>query len=368
MALLCVGAGKDADAGAANASSKEVRALWVVRTSITSPAKVTNLVRRAVDTGFNTLLVQVRGRGDSYFLGGTEPRAEDLAAQSSNFDPLAAVLDAAGKNGLSVHAWVNVNYVWSGNKLPLDPSHLVNAKPEWLAMDSDGVRPKTSGRVEGAYTCPSDPEVRAHIRSVIRDLVARYRLDGIHLDYIRYPNEHYCYCPGCIERFKQYLGDAAKGIAVPDTPKRFATQWTDWRREQISALVRDIRDDLSKTGVALTAAVWVDVKRARDTKFQDWPRWCKEGWLDAVLPMNYAVDEATYRELAEEAMRQAGTTQVWMGIGAWRLEPEENVKRIRIARQLGAAGVSLFSYGGLTNEGTSEKKLTALREVFGTER
>lgn len=368
MALLCVGSGKDADAESVGGKSREVRALWVVRTSITSPAKVTNLVRRAVDTGFNTLLVQVRGRGDSYFLGGTEPRAEDLAGQSSDYDPLSTVLKAADKAGLSVHAWVNVMYVWSGDKLPLDASHLVNAKPNWLAMGSDGARPKTSGRFEGAYTCPSDPEVRAHVRAVIRDLVARYRLDGIHLDYIRYPNERYCYCSGCIERFKQYLGDAAKGIAAPDTPKRFATQWTDWRREQISSLVRDIRDDLSETGVALTAAVWVDVKRARDTKFQDWPRWCKEGWLDAVLPMNYAADEATYRKLAEEALRQAGTTPVWMGIGAWRLEPEDNVKRIRTARELGAAGISLFSYGGLTNEGTSEENLTALREVLGAER
>lgn len=368
MALLCVGLGKDAGAELVGATNQEVRALWVVRTSITSPAKVANLVRRAADAGFNTLLVQVRGRGDSYFLGGAEPRAEALANQSSDFDPLAAVLDAAKKAGLSVHAWVNVMYVWSGDQPPLDALHLVNAKPDWLAMDSDGARPKTSGRVEGAYACPSNPEVRAHVRSVIKDLVSRYELDGVHLDYIRYPNEHYCHCPGCLQRFAQHLGDAANEIAAAEAPKRFAKQWTEWRREQISTLVRDIRDDLKNSNVKLTAAVWVDVERARDTKFQDWPRWCKEGWLDAVLPMNYAVDEATYRTHAEEAMRQAGATPVWMGIGAWRLKPEDNRKRIRIARELGAAGISLFSYGGLTNEGTTEKYLTALREVLGAER
>ena len=77
------------------------RGLWVVRTTLVHPDSVRAMVRRAADAGFNTLLVQVRGRADSYFSGGIEPRAEALR-QRSGFDPLALTLEEAHRRGLEV--------------------------------------------------------------------------------------------------------------------------------------------------------------------------------------------------------------------------------------------------------------------------
>src|SRR4051812_34035656 len=68
----------------------EIRAMWVLRTSLTTPERISTLVQAARDHGFNTLFVQVRGRGDSYFLGGAEPRPPELVRQSEAFDPLAS--------------------------------------------------------------------------------------------------------------------------------------------------------------------------------------------------------------------------------------------------------------------------------------
>src|SRR5512139_90187 len=96
----------------------ETRALWVLRTSLTSPDRITTLVRSARDHGFNTLFVQVRGRGDAYFLGGVEPRPADLQRQPASFDPLATVIESAHAAGLRVHAWINVNLVSSAADLP----------------------------------------------------------------------------------------------------------------------------------------------------------------------------------------------------------------------------------------------------------
>src|SRR3954471_5337945 len=84
----------------------EVRALWVLRTSLTSPASIAALVQSARDHGFNTLLVQVRGRGDAYYNDSIEPRAAELQRQPAAFDPLATVLGAAHTAGLRVHAWL----------------------------------------------------------------------------------------------------------------------------------------------------------------------------------------------------------------------------------------------------------------------
>src|SRR3954454_4646066 len=87
----------------------EVRAMWVLRTSLTTPEQIATLVRTARDHGFNTLFVQVRGRGDAYFRGGVGPRPAELLRQPEGFDPLASVLKSGHAAGLRVHAWINVN-------------------------------------------------------------------------------------------------------------------------------------------------------------------------------------------------------------------------------------------------------------------
>ena len=81
----------------------------MLRSSVASAESIAALVRSAKRHGFNTLFVQVRGRGDAYYLGGPEPRAAELTRQPAAFDPLAQVLETAHAEGLRVHAWVNVN-------------------------------------------------------------------------------------------------------------------------------------------------------------------------------------------------------------------------------------------------------------------
>src|SRR5688500_2980549 len=112
----------------------EIRALWVTRSSLTSPASIAALVRSAREHGFNTLLVQVRGRADAYYTSELEPRPADLARQPTAFDPLATVLTEARASGIRVHAWVVLNLVASAAELPASPDHLVYRHPEWLMV------------------------------------------------------------------------------------------------------------------------------------------------------------------------------------------------------------------------------------------
>src|SRR5262245_61069847 len=113
---------------------EEVRALWVTRSSLVSAEQISRLARDARDAGFNTLLVQVRGRGDAWFTQGLEPRPEALANSSADFDPLAMTLTHAHAAGLRVHAWINVNLISSAVVLPRDRNHIVHAHPEWLMV------------------------------------------------------------------------------------------------------------------------------------------------------------------------------------------------------------------------------------------
>ena len=112
----------------------EVRALWVVRNTLTSPEKIHRMVESAASTGFNTLIVQVRGRGDAYYRSRWEPRAVELKDQPKDFDPLAVTIAEAHQRGLKVHAWLNTSLLANLDALPTDPSHVYNKHPEWLAV------------------------------------------------------------------------------------------------------------------------------------------------------------------------------------------------------------------------------------------
>ena len=138
------------------------RGLWVLRTTLVYPDSVRAMVIRAAEAGFNTLLVQVRGRGDSYFSGGIEPRADALSRRP-DFDPLALTLDEAHRRGLEVHAWMNVHLVANASSLPADRDHLVHARPDLLAVPRElagelySMSPEDTGYLESLRR-PCRPE------------------------------------------------------------------------------------------------------------------------------------------------------------------------------------------------------------------
>src|SRR4030042_4037792 len=115
--------------GAVLCQAEEWRGLWVTRWAISNPENIKMVVEKAKQYHFNALFVQVRGEADAYYKTHLEPRAEELANQDPEFDPLQMVLDLAHPKGIQVHAWVNVYPVWSGAKknLPKSPEHFYHA-------------------------------------------------------------------------------------------------------------------------------------------------------------------------------------------------------------------------------------------------
>jgi uncharacterized lipoprotein YddW (UPF0748 family) len=360
----------------------ETRALWVLRTSLTTPEKITSLVRNARDNGFNTLLVQVRGRGDSYYRGGLEPLPSDLLRQPKTFDPLASVLKQAHAAGLLVHAWFNVNLVSSAADLPNAREHLIYRHPDWLMVPRDiaqelaRIQPESpayvgklarwtrtqAAEVEGLYSSPVIPQAGAHVQAVARDLAKRYSVDGVHFDYARYPNERFDYSRGAIREFRAYvrprIDDATRrSLDALETDDLFAypdglqDQWRAFRVARMTTLMSRLRDAVKseRPSAMVTVAAAPDVAEAYEHRMQDWPAWLARGIVDGVAPMAYTIEPARFAEQIAAAREAAGGRLVWAGIGAWRLSPEETVHNIQTARRLGASGFVLFSYDSLIN-------------------
>ena len=335
------------------------------------------MVEQAAASGFNTLLVQVRGRGDALYASAHEPRAESLPADPA-YDPLQVTIEAARGRGLAVHAWVNTHLVWGPAAPPRSPQHLVNAHPEWLAVPRSlgrelyGLDPRAPGyvarlleyaaantaTVEGLFTSPSHPAVQERVRQVWVDLARNYDLDGIHFDYVRFPSPQFDYSRGALQRFAAWVKPrlpAARYVRLAAAAEQdpyalveaLPEYWDVFRRDSISALVRSVYRAVKalRPELVVSAAVLPDRRRAREQRFQAWTAWLADGILDVAVPMAYTTDPEQFRDWIAGAHAAAGSgARLWAGVGAYKNPVAGTLLQVDHARREGAGGVVVFAY------------------------
>lgn len=356
----------------------EVRALWVIRTALGSAEQVRAMVAQADASGFNTLLVQVRGRGDALYASAHEPRAESLPDDPS-FDPLQVAIEEAHARGMAVHAWVNTYLVWGPVDPPRSPEHLVNAHPDWLAVPRSLGRqlydhdPHTvdyvarlidyaaanTAKLEGLFTSPSHPEVQQRVLQVWIDLARNYDVDGIHFDYVRFPSPHFDYSRGALERFRTWVEPRLAAhrfselvAAAEQEPYAMADAlpelWNVFRRDSVTSLVRHIYREVKaiRPELVVSAAVLPDQRKAREVRFQAWSAWLADGIIDVAVPMAYTVDSELFHNWIASARVTAGSRErLWAGIGAYLNQVDDTLQQIGYARRERIGGVVVFAYG-----------------------
>lgn len=379
------------------AAESDVRGLWVLRSSLTSEKVIRQMVDTAKAAGFNTLLVQVRGRGDAYYNSHIEPRAEELEDGPEGFDPLALTLRLAHDQGLKVHAWFNVDLVSSATRLPRSRAHIVARHPEWLMVPRELAKKlhtmppdlpsylgeiarwsrAQSGQVEGLYLSPVAPASRAYTTSIVSDLTANYDLDGLHLDYIRYPSDQFGYSASTLTEFRSEMlpfqtaatRQRLDRLAVA-TPTAWADglpeQWNRFRRDRLTELLASIRAaaHANRPDLRISAAVIPDADEARNGRLQDWREWARAGLVDTLCPMIYTTDAEAFRVAVTRVKADAGRASVWAGIGAYRLTPARTSENLKAVRRAGVAGVLLFSYDSLTSAEAPANYFTLIRPAL----
>ena len=345
----------------------ELRALWVVRDALTTPESVGRLIDFAVLTRTHMLFVQVRGRADSFYRSAIDPQASILEAPVADFDPLTYLLTLAHRSGISVHAWLNVYLVWSDMSKTPPPAHLAARHPDWLLTDAAGVRMdrmpasrwKKAG-AEGWFVSPGNRAMRTHMARVVNELVSEYEIDGIHLDYIRYPNREFSFDPATRAHFAVKWGvdpaEATKGdraalqrvigagaLAIVDS------LYNESRVAQVDSMVIAIRAACKDK--PLSAAVVADPFAARHEKGQDWARWVHNGWVDFVVPMAYNFPPLELEHRATVYHRMVGKDRWLMGLGVFDGRDEYLAEAVELLRGVGIMGYAIFSYNVLEKEG-----------------
>jgi uncharacterized lipoprotein YddW (UPF0748 family) len=353
--------------GLSQTSSGQFRGFWVdaFHAGFKSPAEINQLIADAQTANVNALLVQIRRRGDSYYVNSLEPPAED-SSYDPRFDALQMLIERAHAVGIEIHAFVATMAIWQTTwPPPANPNHVFNqhgpawtGRDNWLTFDHTGSF-NGSGRV---FLDPGHPDAADYTVNVLMRLVQNYDLDGLHLDVIRYPEGgNWGYNPVNVERFQRRYGRS--NVPAPNDP-----QFREWRREQVTNLVRRIYLNMLATrptvklsmaaiafgGPPVTESDWL-FSDAYATVYQDWRAWLEEGIIDMAIPMNYDREHVTtqrnwFNGWIEWDKNHRFNRHVSVGIGIFINGIEGSLQHIRRAlnepsRQGNRAdGVVMYSY------------------------
>lgn len=309
----------------------EFRAIWEHHATGPYPGNWAAAASALASNGFTAVFPNMLWGGLAHYDSAVLPHSAEYAAHG---DQVAACVQAAHAHGLQVHVW-KVNWNLSGA-----PQSFIDT------LRAANRTQVSSGGQPADWLCPSHPDNFALETNSMLEVVRNYAVDGIHSDYIRYPDGDHCYCSGCGARFQ-----AQTGLAVTNWPGQvlaagaLRNAFLDWRREQITRLVSAVYAGAKaiRPGVKVSAAVFPDAASAYDGVGQDWRRWVRDGLLDFVCPMDYTGSLDQFGSLVSRQMADVqGRMPVYPGIGAFILEPDGVLAQVQATRASNTGGFILF--------------------------
>jgi len=292
-------------------------------------------MRRLREANFNAVMPRFCSAGVAYFPSNYLPQA---SFSKQHGDQLAAATAAARKYGIAVHARMLALFVYEAP--PGVREAYKQAGRLMVSEDGDTLN----------WVCPSHPENRKMVVGACLEMASRYPVAGIQLDYIRYEWKTCC-CSTCKAKFQRDLNVRVDKWPFDCLQGKYRGRFADWRREQVTSLVREIRLRLKDLNPALqfSADVFINWDTHRDSFGQDWKPWVDEGLVDFVCPMDYTANDekfAGYVRRQREWVRNGVPLCIGLGprVESSALDPMHLLTQIEMSRDLGGDGFVLFEY------------------------
>ena len=284
----------------------------------------------------NTVIFQTRVRAALLYPSKIEPWEMSLTGipgQSPGYDPLAFCIDECHKRGMELHAWVVCIPIGTKQRQNgYGSSSLIKKHPELVKTAKGGEM----------FMIPGKPETADYIASICQEIVENYDVDGISLDYIRYPESTFNYSDDELYPRASNLSKA------------------EWRRENITRIVRRVHDVVKpiKPWVKLSSSPigkYADTRRysaggwnCYNAVWQDPKRWLRENLQDMLFPMMYFTGDNYYPFLFDWLENSYGHPIV-PGLGIYFLDPREGrwtLNEVRAemhtARNSGIGGIAFY--------------------------
>lgn len=333
------------------ATNREVRAVWLTtiggldwpesysRNAAGAERQKSQLrahLDRLKAMGINTVLLQTRIRGTVIYPSAIEPWDGCLSGRpgtSPGYDALEFAVNECHRRGMSIQAWVVAFPLTSlGVTRQLGKQSTVSRHPELCVKAGDHWMMN-----------PGIPATADYLATICREIVENYDVDGIHLDYIRYPEKEVTFNDS--HTFRRY----GKGKTR-----------AEWRTENVTRCVRKIYLTIKavKPWVSLSCSPvgkHDDLPRqhsygwnARTTVSQDVQQWMQEGIMDEIFPMMYFRGQHFY-PFALDWIESANGRTVVPGLGAYFLDPRQKdwpletvTREMNFLRIHGAGGQGYF--------------------------
>ncbi len=282
------------------ADDPAMRAFWMPRASLESPDAVRRAIAAAVAAGVNTIFVPV----------------SLSSAFPAGFDGVADAIREASTRALRVHAWLDVNRAAGADELPGARDHVLYQHPEWLMVPRDLAiallhvdtrSPEYLGRLarwtrahieqaDALFLSPLDPGVTPYLSERVTALLARYQVQGVHLDTVRFPGSGFDYSRRALDVFRTEIRSglsAAERTRMDDIealdpfayPEEFPDRWRQFRQARLTALVTSVAATVRsvRPDVRITAGITPDAELALREHLQDWRTWIDRRYVDALL-------------------------------------------------------------------------------------
>jgi uncharacterized lipoprotein YddW (UPF0748 family) len=328
-----------------------------------SKNEVRQLIKFCRTKDISEIYLQFYRAGRAYYNSSiTDRSGYEAALKSAGTDTITLLLKEARRNKIKVFAWINILSISQNIKADIikkyGESVLTRDQHSRFSMrdEKPDALDKYYLRDTQLFLEPGDGRVVDYVLSIVDEIRRKYpRLDGIHLDYIRYPHTvgfipssrfnkfgiSYGYGRENVKRFK----DSTKldPFLIKDNEDQ-CFMWDNWRREQLTLLVQKIRENSPK--FLISCAVIPSVERAYLVVFQDWPLWLEKGIIDYVVLMNYTSDNQLTKELVQSALSYRAKGKVYVGVGVFLMKDKPDLfsQQYKIICDLKPDGVVFFSY------------------------
>jgi len=360
----------------------EIRAIWLDRGTIVRAKSEQDLAKvfdQLAAMGFNTVFFETVNASYPIYPSRVAPEQNPLVR---GWDPLAAAVKLAHERGMELHAWVwlfaaaNQRHNALLNQPANYPGPVLAAHPDWAIVNRQGRL--FDQNTKKAFLDPANPEVRRYLMALLEEIVTRYAVDGIQLDYIRYPfqdptvDQTYGYSQVARQQFQELTG--VDPIKVYPRQRDLWQKWIDFRIRQIDSFVVSLSQRLrsakrptdaprigsassaAATGLTqrpsliLSAAVFALPRTERLQRLQqNWEDWAIRGDIDLMVPMTYALDTNGLQKLAEPLLRQSTLSSVLIlpGIRLLNLPDIVAIDQMQLLRDSPAGGYALFAVENL---------------------
>lgn len=335
----------------------EARAVWMDEITINragNPNGLRETIRTFADAGFNMILPEVVSHGATIFPSEVGIQYEKYSSWSE--DPLKVIVEEAHKYGMEVHAWTWVFCAGYSHKFgPILEKH-----PEW-AEEDEGGRVFSNWQYGTAWLNASMPEPRQYLKDLFMEIVTKYDVDGLHLDYIRYNEDevgHFGLSEYSRNAFKEQYGFDPKTVAVGSKEWKLFDQW---REDNVTSFVKEMTEAVKKENphLLISAAVVPDPNHSRTHVLQNWKNWADNKILDFILTMAYTSDNADLKNRTIAGLTVT-ENKIWVypGLGVYVNTSDNNMSQVQLTRNLGTTGVAMFSTIHLLKE---QNKIDDLR-------